>query len=100
MCKRKETVEDVLAQLEPIDPAAVLSEWEDKVADEEDIEGLIPVYKPRLEITEQVIKDLNDGQLEHIGGVTDHAGQFKEWHEMLSKETLSGDLLHILPYSV
>lgn len=97
-----QTVEEVLAQLSPIpDPAAVIAEWEAHVADEEEIEGLIPVYKPRLDITEQVIHDLNnDGQLEHIGGVRDHTGAFKEWHEMVSQESLGGDLLHILPYSV
>lgn len=95
-----ETIDDVLALLEPIDPAAVKAEWEEKMLEEEDIEGLIPVYKPRLEITEEVIQDLNDGQLEHIGGVRDHTGEFKEWHEMVSKETTDGNLLHILPYSV
>jgi len=95
-----ETVEDVLSLLEPIDPAAVKAEWEDKMADEEDIEGLIPVFKPKLEITDEVIHDLNAGELEHIGGVRDHTGEFREWHEMVSKETTEGNLLHILPYSV
>ena len=96
-----QTVEDVLAQLPPIDPAAVLAEWEARMEEEEEnIEGLIPVYKPRLEITEQVIHDLNEGELEYIGGVKDYTGQFKEWHELVSKESLNGELLHILPYSV
>ena len=98
-----QTVEEVLAELPPINPAAVLAEWAAKCEaeeDEADIEGLIPVFKPPLEITEGLIKDLNEGQLEHIGGVSDHAGEFKEWHEVVSKESLGGDLLHILPYSV
>ena len=97
----RQTVEEVLAQLDPINPAEILAEWEAKLEDEEvEIDGLIPVFKPKMEITEELIKDLNEGQLEHIGGVRDHTGEFKEWHEMVSKETLSGEMLHILPYSV
>ena len=96
----QQSVEEVLAQLSPIDPAAVLAEWADQAEEEEeDIEGLIPVFKPTQEITDGLIKDLNEGQLEHIGGVTDHAGEFKEWHEVVSKESLGGELIHILPYS-
>merc|ERR1711962_1752392 len=97
-----QTVEDVLAQLSPIsDPSAVIAEWEARMEDEEEIEGLIPVFKPTMEITEQVIHDLNnDGQLEHVSGVRDHAGTFKEWHEVVSKQSLDGQLIHILPYSV
>ena len=97
-----QTVEDVLAQLSPIsDPAAVIAEWEAQMEDEEEIEGLIPVFKPTMDITEQVIHDLNnDGQLEHVSGVRDHAGTFKEWHEVVSKQSLDGQLIHILPYSV
>ena len=95
-----QSIEDVLAQLPPIDPAAVLAEWEAKMEDEEEIEGLIPVFKPKLEITEQVIQDLNEGQLEYIGGVRNHMGEFREWHEMASKETLNGEILHVLPYSL
>ena len=95
-----QSIEDVLAQLPPIDPTAVLAEWEARMEDEEEIEGLIPVFKPKLEITEKVIQDLNEGQLEYIGGVTDHAGKFREWHEMASKETLNGEILHVLPYSL
>jgi len=97
----RQTVEEVLALLEPINPAEVLAEWEARQEDEEvEMEGLIPVLKPSLEITEQLITDLNEGELEHIGGVRDHAGEFKEWHEMVSRETLAGEMLHILPYSV
>ena len=36
----------------------------------------------------------------HLGGVVDLEGNFKEWHEMVAKETKDGELLHILPYSV
>lgn len=108
----KQTVEDILSQLEPFDAEAVLAEWEEKLGHEEeddDIPGLIPVYKPKLEITEAVVEELNSGALEYIGGVKDHTGQFKEWHEMVSLDRLVPDdkkengeleLLHILPYSV
>lgn len=96
-----ESIEDILSKLPPIDPAAVLAEWEaDHEDDDIDAEGLIPVYKPPQEITPKLIEDLNEGQLEHIGGIRDHVGEFKEWHELVSLESKDGELLHILPYSV
>ena len=39
-------------------------------------------------------------QLENINGNYGHDGEFKEWHEVVSKPSAEGDLLHILPYSV
>jgi len=96
-----ETVEDLLAKLPPIDPSAVLEEWRQQEAEEEEeVEGLIPVLRPRTELTQQLIEDLNNGQLEHIGGIKDHEGEFKEWHQMTSLVSKDGELLHILPYSV
>merc|ERR1712227_77483 len=92
----KETVEDILASLPPIDTEAILAEIEE----EEEVEGLIPAYKPHKEITSNMIDDLNNGQLDYIGGISDHSGEFKEWHEMASVESKDGELLHILPYSV
>ena len=97
----KETVEDILASLPPIDTEAILAEIEKEVAEEdEEVEGLIPAYKPHKEITSNLIDDLNNGQLDYIGGIRDHSGEFKEWHEMASVESKDGELLHILPYSV
>jgi hypothetical protein len=100
-----DTVEDVLAMLPPIDSAAVLEEMrreqeEEGEEQEEEVEGLIPVLKPGAELTQQLIEDLNNGQLEHIGGIKDHEGEFREWHEMTSLVSKDGELLHILPYSV
>merc|ERR1711971_213548 len=96
-----ETVEDLMAKLPPIDPSAVLEEWRQQEAEEEEeVEGLIPVLRPRTELTQQLIEDLNNGQLEHIGGIKDHEGEFKEWHQMTSLVSKDGELLHILPYSV
>jgi len=96
-----ETVEDLLAKLPPIDPSAVLEEWRQQEAEEEEeVDGLIPVLRPKTELTQQLIEDLNNGQLEHIGGIKDHEGEFKEWHQMTSLVSKDGELLHILPYSV
>jgi len=98
---RGDSIDDILAKLPPIDPAAVLAEWEAENEDEEEeTEGLIPVFKPKQEITPRLIEDLSEGQLEHIGGIRDHQGEFKEWHELVSLKSKDGELLHILPYSV
>jgi len=97
-----EKVEDILAQLPPIDSASVLAEWEAEHGDDEvEEEGLIPVFRPPVEVTQKLIDDLNSGgELEHIGGIRDHQGEFKEWHELVSLVARDGELLHILPYSV
>eukprot|EP00092_Neocalanus_flemingeri_P092392 GFUD01117277.1.p1 GENE.GFUD01117277.1~~GFUD01117277.1.p1 ORF type:complete len:550 (-),score=106.46 GFUD01117277.1:412-1917(-) len=96
-----DSVADILAQLPPIDVAAVLAEWQSAEEEEEpELEGLLPVFKHQQEVTPQLIDELNNGQLEHIGGIRDHSGEFKEWHEMTSLESKDGELLHILPYSV
>ena len=98
----QETVEDLMAQLPPIDSEAVLAEWrKSQEEEEEEVDGLIPVLRPRAEVTQQLIQDLNhEGRLEHVGGIKDHEGEFREWHEMTSLCSLDGELLHILPYSV
>jgi hypothetical protein len=99
----KETVEDVIARLPPIDTAAILAEMEQEIHEEEDIdediEGLIPVKKQEIEITEEMVDKYNE-QLENINGNFGFDGEFKEWHEVVSKASAEGDLLHILPYSV
>ena len=118
------TVEDILAALPPIeDPAAVLAEWAALAEEEEEIDGLIPVYRPpKLEVSDDVVAALNGDVddsddrrrlMEHVGGVTDYAGVFKEWHEMVAKSrdvvavkdeeegaAAPANLLHILPYSI
>jgi hypothetical protein len=68
----KQSVEDILRKLEPFDAVAVLAEWEERLLQdqqEEDIPGLIPVYKPKLEITEDLVSELNNGELQYIGGL-------------------------------
>ena len=99
----KETAEDVIARLPPINAAAILAEMEQEIMQEEDqdedIEGLIPVKKQEIEITDEMVNKYNE-QLENINGNYGHDGEFKEWHEVVSKPSAEGDLLHILPYSV
>lgn len=103
----KETVEDVMARLPPIDTAAILAEIEleaqreaQKEQEHQDIEGLIPVKKPDVEVTDEMVNLLNDGHVESFNGNFGHDGEFKEWHQVVSKPSAEGDLLHILPYSV
>ena len=136
----KESVEDILAQLPPIDVASVLAEInsemqqnssnhdgddgghtsgsDDNESDQEEIEGLIPPVKKTRQTTtttnssstkkEQLsdgvkaamVDELHAGQHESVNGNFDHDGAFKEWHEVVTKETVNGDLLYILPYSV
>ena len=97
----RESVEDILSQLPPIDSEKVLAELEQSMAEEEpEIEGLFPAFKPRTEVTSALVDDLNNGQLDHIGGIRDYQGDFKEWHQMASLPSKDGELLHILPYSL
>merc|ERR1711978_31465 len=85
-------------------------------SDQEEIEGLIPpVKKTRQRINSSshskkeqlsdgvkaaMVDELHAGQHESVNGNFDHDGAFKEWHEVVTKETVNGDLLYILPYSV
>lgn len=103
----KESVDEVLAQLPKIDSAAILAAINDdmdEVEEEaEDIEGLIPVKKPEPlddEVTAAMVQELHSGQHESVNGNFSHNGVFREWHQVVSKETTQGDLLFILPYSV
>ena len=99
----KETVEDVMARLPPIDAAAILAELEKESLleeQDEDVDGLIPIKKPEIEITEEMVDRLNSSKVESFNGNFGHDGEFKEWHEVVSKTSAEGDLLHILPYSV
>lgn len=111
-------VDAVMAQLPVIDAAEVLASYklseenrsehldnneddEDDDVDDVEIEGLIPIKRdPPKPIDESFLSKLHDGHLENVNGNTDHSGEFCEWHEVLSKETMGGELLYILPYSV
>jgi len=97
----QESVEDILAQLPPIDTASILAEMNSEIIEETD-EGLIPAKKEELstEVKAAMVNELHSGQHESVNGNFNHDGSFKEWHEVVTKETLHGDLLYILPYSV
>lgn len=118
-----ETVDDILAQLPPIDVASILAEINTEMQSEEneseddevEIEGLIPPIKKEERLNNNksskkehlsegvkaaMVQELHDGEHESVNGNFNHNGTFKEWHEVVSKETVNGDLLYILPYSV
>ena len=154
-----QSVEDILAQLPPIDTAAILAEINSEImqnpeenssnhdgendnnsdvinnddsdvemateeSDQEEIEGLIPIpvtkklkkvrqsknakvrensnSKKKLSkgVEAALVDELHAGQHESVNGNFNHDGAFKEWHEVVTKETVNGDLLYILPYSV
>jgi len=96
-----ESVEDILAQLPPIDSASILAEMNSEII-EEDVDGLIPVKKEEFDdkVKALMVEELHSGQHESVNGNFNHDGAFREWHEVVTKETLHGDLLYILPYSV
>jgi len=98
---KSESVEDILAQLPPIDSASILAEMNSFQEDDE-IDGLIPVKKEELskQVKEAMVEELHSGQHESVNGNFNHDGTFREWHQVVTKETLHGDLLYILPYSV
>ena len=64
------------------------------------VECVIPVPNNEVEVTHKSIEDLKNGQLEYIGGIKDHEGEFREWHEMTSLLSKDDEFLHILPYCV
>ena len=69
-----------------------------------EVEGLIPVKRkerqPQIEVTPEFVGRLHDTHMENFNGNTDHNGEFREWNEVVSKETTEGNLLYVLPYSV
>ena len=95
-------VEDILSSLPVIDADDVRAEWEEVEDDDDDddVDGLIPVKRPEVEVTEDLVSRLNHEPMENFNGNFNHEGDFKEWHEVVSKETKGGELLYVLPYSV
>ena len=81
----------------------MLNDWAKEQEDEdedEDVEGLIPIKKPQVEVTDQLVDKLLDTPTENFNGNFDHQGNFKEWHEVVTKETKDGELLYVSPYSI
>ena len=68
-----ESLEDILVQLLQNDAAPALTEWTEREEDEEEeVEDLLPVLKPKVELTQKLIQELNNGQLEQVSGIKDH----------------------------
>ncbi len=96
---RTETVEDVMARLPVISASEVLASWtEDE--EEQEPEGLIPVMREPEIVTDGMVDRLHDENVESFNGNFNHLGEFREWHEMLTRVTKEGELLHVLPYSI
>nr|CAD7407756.1 unnamed protein product [Timema poppensis] len=97
--KQEETVEEILARLPPLnideidwedpEPATKDDEVTDTCVTEKDIERLHKEHVNSLNgnVHEGVTRDEDDDR-------------FREWHEMVSRRSYQGDLLHILPYVV
>ncbi|KAJ9587188.1 hypothetical protein L9F63_019268, partial [Diploptera punctata] len=92
-----QSVEDILAQLPPIDPEAIC--WDDEP---QDVSSEMPVKR---EVTEEMVERWHTQHIEGLNGNIDEGAKpgeniFREWHEPVSKRSYRGELLHILPYVV
>lgn len=98
----EDSVEELMASLPVINAEEVRASWEVEEEDEEmeDVEGLIPTKRPGIEVTPELVEKLHDEPMENFNGNFDHAGEFKEWHEVVTKESKGGELLYVLPYSI
>lgn len=110
------SISEVMSRLPVISSSEVLSELkqERESSDDEEeedngdggddgleVEGLIPVKRrEEIEVTPDLVGRLHDTHMENFNGNTDHNGEFREWNEVVSKETTEGELLYVLPYSV
>jgi len=89
------TIEELENQLPIVDHTKAMEEWL-KTQDYPKEEGVAE----EREVTQELIGKLNEGELEHVGGLRDNEGIFREWHEMASLVSLKGELLYTLPYCV
>lgn len=89
------TVEDILARLPPLDVDAI--QWDDSQSPPS---SPPPAPPP----TEEDVLRLHNEHVECLNGCADHSGKsdvgFSEWHEVVSRTSYNGELLHILPYVV
>lgn len=92
------TLEEILSRLPPLDARAI--QWEESQSP--------PVSSPAPKIvTEDDVDRLHTKHIVGLNGCEDHSGKtnsgedgFCEWHEMVSRTSFNGELLHILPYVV
>jgi len=105
-----EAIAEAMNKLPLISASEVISAWSDVEEDEEEeddgpeMEGLIPVKRDsrpeQQEVTPEMVDRLHVDHVEHCNGNFDYMGDFHEWHEMLAVESLGGEMLHVLPYSI
>jgi len=83
-------------------PDSILTDVQEEVKEEETKvlieEEIIPV--PLREVDESEVERLHSEQIESLNGNKDKDGQFREWQETVTMESITGDLLHILPYTI
>ena len=92
-------ISEVMSRLPLINAAEEFKRMDDE-AEDEDVEGLIPIKRPQLEVTDELVVKLHEEPMESFNGNFNHSGEFCEWNEVVTKETVEGDLLYVLPYSV
>lgn len=93
------TVEEILSRLPPLDLEAI--KWEDSQSPPSS-------PPPPKKVTKEDVHRLLTEHVECLNGCTDHSGLktiegnegFSEWHEVVSRTSYNGELLHILPYVV
>ncbi|KAL1117026.1 hypothetical protein AAG570_004354 [Ranatra chinensis] len=92
-----ETPEQILSRLPPLDLASIA--WD------EDVPGSSAPPTPPPVTSHDVERVLSE-RIEGLNGNHDHyfnddkTGVFREWHQVVSRTSYQGDLLHILPYVV
>ncbi|XP_063229908.1 mediator of RNA polymerase II transcription subunit 26 isoform X2 [Bacillus rossius redtenbacheri] len=97
--EEQETLEEIMARLPPLNVDEI--DWDDSELDEGRVDDVNRI------VTDDQVDRLHSEHLEGVNG-TIHNGvlreddddRFREWHEMVSKVSYRGDLLHILPYVV
>jgi len=93
------TVEEILSRLPPLDLEAI--QWDES-------QSPPPSPPPPCPVTEDDVLRLHSEHIECLNGCADHSGLktskgdegFSEWHEVVSRTSYNGELLHILPYCV
>ncbi|XP_037092714.1 mediator of RNA polymerase II transcription subunit 26-like isoform X2 [Pollicipes pollicipes] len=84
------TEEEILARLPPLDESAIV--WSD---DEPEGDGE-PAARTAIDPAH-----LDAGhRLENINGNTNHEGEFREWHQVVTASTCDGGVLSMLPYVI
>lgn len=93
------TIEEILSRLPPLNLEAI--QWDDSLSP--------PASPPPpTEVKEEDVLRLHNEHIECLNGCADHSGVktnegeegFSEWHEVVSRTSYNGELLHILPYVV